>query len=333
MAGDSKGAVFVAFAGNGSLTILKFIAFLLSGSGAMLSEAIHSFADTLNQLLLYIGIRRSNRPADRRFHYGYGSERYLFSLFSAIGIFVLGCGVTVYHGISSLLRPHELSLDIWTFVILGISLVVEAYVLWKAVLAVRAQKGNTPFWSFVRNSSDPTIVAIIFEDAVACLGVLVASLGIALSAWTENPMWDSISSILIGLMLGAVAVFLGLRIRELLLGPAIPGQLEADVIALLRSQETVTEVHHVKTRVVAAGRFRLTAEVDYDGRVLARRHIDWLKEQLARDGVDPIEITEEYGERVVDEVAREVDRLESLIEEHFPQLQWLDLESHLPRSN
>ena len=328
MAGESKSAVFIAFAGNGGLTILKFVAFLLSGSGAMLSEAIHSFADTLNQLLLYIGIRRSSRPADRRFHYGYGSERYLFSLFSAIGIFILGCGVTVYHGISSMLDPHELKLDVWTFVILGISFVVEAFVLYKALAAIRAEQGDKPFWHFVRESSDPTIVAIIFEDAVACLGVIVASIGIALSAWTGSPIWDSLSSILIGLMLGAVALVLGLRIRELLLGPAIPGKLEADVIALLREQETVTEVHHVKTRVVAAGRFRLVAEVDYDGRVLARRHIDWLQKQLEREGADAIALTEEYGERVVDEVAREVDRLESLIEERFPQLHWLDLESH-----
>ena len=110
MAASSRGAVVAALVGNGFLTLIKFGAFALSGSGAMLSEAIHSFADTGNQGLLFLGIRRSQRGPDAMFHYGYGVERFLFCMLSAIGIFVLGCGVTVYHGISSLFHPPELHL-------------------------------------------------------------------------------------------------------------------------------------------------------------------------------------------------------------------------------
>jgi len=111
MAGQGVSVVLFAVLGNGTLTVIKFVAFLISGSGAMFSEAVHSAADTGNQMLLFLGARRSERPADQMFHYGYGSERFLFSLLAALGIFVLGCGVTVYHGIEGLVHPRSLELD------------------------------------------------------------------------------------------------------------------------------------------------------------------------------------------------------------------------------
>lgn len=318
----------MACAGNGALTILKFGAYLLSGSGAMLSEAIHSAADTMNQLLLYVGIKRSEKPANPRFPYGYGVERYFFALLSAIGIFFLGCGVTVYHGVEGLLHPRTVEPDVWTYAVLAVSLLVEGYVFWAAWKTVVERKGDEPFWRFVRTSSDPTLLAVLFEDLVACLGVLVAAAGIAISAWTGNSIFDALSSIVIGLMLGVVAIALGYRNRELLLGPAMAGERQAEIVAFLEAQETVTSVQRVKTRLVSAGRFRLVAEVDYDGHVLARRELDWFRSELAKDGADPVKIAEHYGERIVDSLAREIDRIESALTERFPDLQWTDLESH-----
>lgn len=321
-------AVLFACVGNGALTILKAVAFAFSGSGAMLSEAIHSAADTMNQVLLWIGVRRSKRPASARYPYGYGVERYFFALLSAIGIFFLGCGVTLYHGIESVLHPRDIRPDFWTFVVLAISFVVEGFVLWAAWRSVQQRKGDEPFWRFVRNSSDPTLLAVLFEDFVACLGVLVAALGIALSVWTGNSIWDACSSISIGLMLGLVAIALGYRNRELLLGPAMPLDRQDEIVAFLLSQESITSVERVKTRLVSAGRFRLVAEVDYDGRVLARRELDWFRGELAREGADVVEVAERYGERMLDELAREIDRLEAALKERFPDLAWMDLESH-----
>ncbi|MAE76263.1 MAG: cobalt transporter [Planctomycetes bacterium] len=327
MANEGKGAVVLAVIGNGFLTVVKFLAFLLSGSGAMLSEAIHSFADTSNQLLLWIGIQRSERPATPNFPYGYGVERYLFALLSAIGIFVLGCGVTVYHGISNLLHPPQLHLSGWTFGVLALSFVIEGLVLLKALQSVNASRGKQPFWRFVRSSTDPTVLAVLFEDLVACLGVLVASLGLGLAAMTGDPMWDGLSSVVIGLMLGAVAVWLGLRNRELILGPAMPAELQQEVLDFLLAEESVKTVHELKTRVVAAGRFRLVAEIEYDSAVLAKQQLPWLRERLDAGG-DPVTVAESFGAHCLDELAREVDRIEEALVARFPRLGWLDLESH-----
>lgn len=330
MAASNRNAVVAALIGNSFLTALKFAAFLVSGSGAMLSEAIHSLADSGNQGLLYLGIRRSQRPADAMFRYGYGGERYLFSLLSAVGIFVLGCGVTVYHGIHTLLHPGELHLTWLTFAVLGVSFVVDGVVLATAMRAVAAERGDKGFWEHIRSTPDPTVLAVLFEDFVACVGVLVAALGILLSHWTQDPLFDSISSILIGLMLGAVAIWLGYRNRQLILGPAIPTEIERAVIEYMVAQPSVQSVKDIKSRVIAADRFKLKAEIDFDGRHLAGEHLVWARAQIsaAQTGETDVEaFVGEFGERMLDSLGREVDRIEAKIVEQFPQLRHLDLEA------
>ncbi|MCG8588830.1 MAG: cation diffusion facilitator family transporter [Proteobacteria bacterium] len=329
MAGGGKGAVFWAIVGNAFLTVVKFLAFLLSGSGALMSEAVHSFADTANQTLLYVGIRRSLRPADSTFHYGYGADRYVFALLSAMGIFVLGCGVTVYHGIHSLLHPPELSLSWITFAVLGISLVVDGVVFYKAIAEVRQNMGQQSFFRFVRESTDPTLLAVLFEDFVATLGVLIAMAGIGLAYWTGNPIYDSLSSIAIGLLLGLLAVWLGLRNRQLILGPAIPGDLHDAVLAYLNEQPSVDTVRGLRTRIVAADRFRIAAEVDYDGGHLARAHVDWVRERvtLLASDEDHADFAAEFGERLMRALGEEVDRIEAELQTRFPRIRDIDLES------
>lgn len=332
MAAGGKGAVFLALIGNTFLTLIKFGAFLLSRSPAMLSEAIHSFADTANQGLLYLGIRRSERPADERYHWGYGGERYLFALLSAVGIFVLGCGVTVYHGIHSLLHPPEVQTSWVTFAVLGVSLVVDAFVLGSAVREVNSMKGDQPFWRFVRTSSDPTLLAVLFEDFVATLGVLVALAGIGLAHLTGSPVFDALSSIIIGLMMGGIAVWLGVRNRELILGPAIPQDVEEGVVAFLLEQPSVEAVRRVRTRIVASERFAFAAEIDYDGKYLGKLQATWMAEQVR---ALPEELQAEhaealagaFGERMLDTLASEIDRIESALRERFPRLSFVDLES------
>ena len=227
MAASGRTAVYLALIGNSFLTVIKFVAFFVSGSGAMLSEAIHSLADAGNQGLLYLGIKTSERPADKMFHYGYGADRFLFALLAAVGIFVLGCGVTVYHGIMCLVHPPDLHLQWITFTVLAISFLVDGFVLMIAVRAVHASKGDQPFWKFIRSSSDPTVLAVLFEDFIACIGVIVATVGILVSYYTGSTVFDAISSIMIGLLLGVMAVWLGYRNRQLILGPAIPKEIES----------------------------------------------------------------------------------------------------------
>ena len=156
---SSVKAVLAALAANSFVTVIKFVAFALSGSGAMLSEAIHSAADTGNQLLLFIGLKRGAREPDDRFHYGYGGERFVFGMLSAAGIFFIGCGITIYHGVSSLISPHMPQLTITTFAVLGVSFVVEGSVLMFAVRSIAKQRGDIPFFRYVRTRADPATVA------------------------------------------------------------------------------------------------------------------------------------------------------------------------------
>lgn len=327
MAGQGGGAVLFALLGNGFLTIIKFVAFLMSGSGALLSEAIHSLADTANQGLLFLGIRRSERPADARYHYGYGAERFLFALLSAVGIFILGCGVTVYHGIESLLDPPHLELTWVPFAVLGISLVIESLVLMSAIREVWREKGDQTFFRFLRTSTDPTLLAVLFEDAVAVLGVIVAGAGIGLAHVTGNGQWDAVSSIVIGLLLGAVAVWLGWRNRQLILGPAIPRDTQKDIVSFIEEQPAVQHVRLVRTRIVGAKRFRIDAEIDYDGRYLGGKYAEWVTENRDRADDDPDTFAADFGEQLLDELGREVDRIEADLRERFPRLRHVALES------
>ena len=208
MAKGSKLAVGAAIAGNSVVMVGKFVAFWFTGSAAMLSEALHSVADVLNQILLMVGIVRSSAPPDRFFPFGYGAERYVWALMSAVGIFFLGCGVTIYHGINSLLHPHPLESLGWAVGALLIALVIEGYVLWVAIKAVRGQAQGKPFFRYLRQEADLSAVAVILEDTAACFGVLLALGGILLTRYTGQPYWDAVASIAIGLLLGAVAIWL-----------------------------------------------------------------------------------------------------------------------------
>lgn len=329
MASSSKGAVLGALLGNGLLTLVKFGAFVFSGSGAMFSEAIHSLADTLNQGLLLMGISRSERPADALFPYGYGADRYVYSLLSAAGIFVLGCGVTVYHGVHNLMDPPEISTSWIPLAVLALSFVVEGFVLLSATRVVWANKGEQSLFEYLRDTSDPTVAAVMLEDSVACAGVLVAVAGIGLAQLTGNPTFDAVGAIIIGLMLGAVAVWLGVRNRSLLLGPAIPPALQADVEEFLRELPEVQRIRRVRSRIVGADRFRFQADLDFDGRVLGSRLVKLVHERHGElnDPEARERFAADFGEQMLDELGREVDRIEAKLEERFPRLKYVDLEA------
>lgn len=329
MAADaSRSAVVLAVTGNAFLTILKFVTFATSGSGAMLSEALHSLADTANQALLWIGIRRSTRPATPMFHYGFGAERFLFALFSAIGIFLLGCGVTLYHGVHMITHPPELQLGWPVFAVLAASFAVDGFVLTKAVAAVHAQRGDQTFLQFVGATSDPTILAVLAEDGVACLGVVVAAVGVLLS-WATGSVWpDIVATFLIGMLMGAIAVWLGYRNRGLILGRAIPRDVQADCEAFLGAQPSVRSVQRVKTRVLGAGEFRFDAEIDWNGAWFGQRLADWLGQRAAELASEQGRhaVAREFGQRLTEAIGDETDRLEAELVRRHPELRHLDLE-------
>lgn len=327
--GDSKSAVILAVIGNSILTVLKFVAFLASGSGAMFSEAIHSAADTGNQALLWIGIRRSQATADATFPYGLGAERFFFALISAIGIFVLGCGFTLYHGVHMLMDKHVPEPGWIDFTVLAISFVIDFLILYKAIKIVNQKRGDQPFFAYLRSSSDPTLLAVLAEDGVACLGVLIAFVGILVSMATESYVPDAIATLMIGAMLGLIAIWIGWKNRTLLLGPGLAPEREAEVVAFLESQPTVERITVSRSRLLGADRYRLHVEVDWNGRVLGEAQTDWIESQSVslESANDRASFARAFGERMTEAVGDEVDRLEKVLKDRFPELAHLELES------
>jgi len=329
MAASSKTAVLAAVVGNTFLTVAKFGAFLVSGSGSMLSEAIHSAADAANQALLYVGLRRSLKPEDRRYPYGYGGERFLFALLSAVGIFIFGCGVTVYHGVHILLHPPELELSALAFVVLLVSLVVDGVVFYLAAKAVWAQKGEQTLRQYMRSATDPSAIAVLLEDAVACIGVLIALACIGLAHLTGDPLWDAIGSILIGLLMGAIAVWLGVKNRELLLGRAAAPELVEAAVEYLRSQPSVLKVAQVRSRVVSADHVKLQVDLDFNGAWFGREMDGWVRARLPqpddREAAD--QFAADFGREILDRVGAEVDRIETELAQKFPRLRYIELEA------
>ncbi|MBZ0137706.1 MAG: cation diffusion facilitator family transporter [Planctomycetes bacterium] len=328
MAGDgsSKGAVLAALMANTGLTVLKFAAFAVTGSGTMFSEAMHTLADTANQGLLFIGIKRSERKPDALFTYGYGGERFLYALLSAVGIFVLGCGVTVYHGVSSLLHPHPVQIKWWLFLILGISFVVNGYVLLMAIKAINQQRGEQSFMEFLKTTNDPTIAAVLLEDGIACGGVMIAVVCIALSALLKSPVPDSVGSIIIGGLLGVVAIWLGYQNRSLILGRAVRQEVQDLVVGYLKQQPSIDRVRGIQSRIIGADTYKIKAEIDWNGRWFGELQVEWLEDNKGKLGADVKDFAGEFGERITEAVALEIDRIEVALREQVPELKFIDLE-------
>ncbi|MEK9154440.1 MAG: cation diffusion facilitator family transporter, partial [Patescibacteria group bacterium] len=221
--------VALALLGNSVVAIAKFGAAFMSGSSVMFSEAIHSVADTMNQALLLVGLRRSLKKADDSFEYGYGNERFFWALISACGIFFVGAGVTAYKGITTLLEPHEIGFSSIIFAVLLFAFVVELYTF---LVAASALNKSFPDAGFVERLSlaDPMTLAVYLEDAVAVLGVGVAAFSLLLSYYTGNIVWDALGSIFISFLLASVAIVLIMKNRSYLIGRSMPKELQDEVV-------------------------------------------------------------------------------------------------------
>ena len=326
----SRKAVVTAIVGNSLVMLAKFVAFFFTASTAMLSEAIHTAADLLNQILLLVGIVRSGKTADTEFAYGYAAERYVWALISAVGIFFLGCGVTIYHGVESLFSDHhELKEAGWAIGVLIFSFLLEAYVLWVAVKAAMQQAEGKPFFQFMRTEADPATVAVVLEDSAACLGVLIALAAIILYQVTGHAYWDAVGSISIGVLLGAIAIWLIYRNTQLLVGVSIPPKIRQQVEKIINDNPAVEEIVDMKTRVLDTETYRIKADIRFDGEALSEK----LKNQVdaAYDKVKTREefhaFAKEYADDVVELLADEIDAIEKKIQQEIPKARHMDLEA------
>jgi zinc transporter 9 len=334
MAGGSKAAVYAAIGGNTLVTIAKVAGFMLTGSGAMFSEAVHSAADVANQAFLALGLARATKEADEDHPFGYGREAFVWSLISAVGLFFVGCGVTVMHGIHALTddHPHELGGTEIAIGILIFSLVIEGWCWWVAVRALRAEasKQGVGFWENLRTTDDPFAVAVFLEDSAAVAGVLMAMTSLALVHYTHDPIWDAIGTLLIGGLLGLVAVFLIYKNRALLIGKAMRPSDRALVERVFAEDPAIESVAIQRAAVTGASSYRISAEIDFDGHYLAEQ---WLKTQdlgsVSETLSDPEAVAPflgDFAEHIVDHLGDEIDRIEAKLRVALPGAENIALE-------
>lgn len=234
-------AVIAALFGNLGVSISKFVAWLMTGSSAMLAETLHSLADTGNQVFLLLGLKLGRKPPDEKHPFGYGRERYFWAFIVALSMFSIGGLFSVVEGIRKINHPHPITNPLASYIALGIAFVLEAYVLRVAYIEFKHwRKLNPgPFWHSLRTAKSPTILVVLFEDSAALLGILVAAIGISLTLLTDNSVWDGIASLVIGLILFGAAAFIGWRTRGLLIGEAAT---EADRKRIREAVDSVPEV-------------------------------------------------------------------------------------------
>jgi len=263
MSHGSTKAVLTALAGNSLVTVAKFFGFFVSGSSALLAEAVHSLADTANQALLYLGLRRSMRVADKEHHFGYGQERYFWNLVSAVTIFFLGCAYTIMHAVHQLQEDHQPELSWVPFLIIGLAFIAEGYSLFVAhtEFSRQAAEAGKSLRVYFVETRDPTTLAVLIEDAVAVLGLVVALIGMGLAAWTGSAIFDGIAAICIGLLMGVLAVFLASTNRKYLLNRS-DDEVNKIATRAWQADEKVQHVQRVNSIVLSPDDTLLMAEVE-----------------------------------------------------------------------
>ena len=328
----STRAVAVALFVDFVIAAAKTVAFLLTGSTAIMAEVLHSAADLTNQILLVVGIARSRRQPTSDHPYGFGRSRYIWALLSAAGVLFVGCGVSVVRGAQQVWAPEPLEHLGLGFVILLLSLVAESISLAVGLSAVRgsARQAGQSVRQYLARGPDPMGVAVVLEDGSAVLGILLAVTGLGLAELTGNPAWDGGASVAIGLLLGASAMFLINRNRRHLLGAAPPSESVARMMTVLEASPLVARIQDVKVSQLGADSVRFKAEVTFDGRELARRLLagrDLDATWATLSGPQALErLLVEFGGEVTDAIGDEIDRLEEDLTEAAPEARHVDLE-------
>jgi cation diffusion facilitator family transporter len=283
MAGGSTRTILVALGANVGIAVAKFAAAAITGSSAMLTEGVHSLVDSANQLLLLYGRRRARRPADAAHPFGYGRELYFWSFVVAILVFALGAGVSVYEGILHILDPEPATDPVIAFSVLAIAALLEG---WSTLAAKRdfdATLVGRSWLEAIHVSKDAPTIIVLLENAGALVGLGVAALGLALSLWTGNPMWDGLASVAIGLVLGVLAMLLLYEAKGLLIGESADPAMVAAIRASAQAHAGIVAVHEVLTLHSAPTMVTVIISADFVD-TLAARDVERIVKEI-EDGV------------------------------------------------
>lgn len=253
-------AIIAALLANAGIAVAKFVGFLITGSSSMLAESVHSLADTANQGLLLLGGRRAQRAATPEHPFGYGRDRYFYAFVVALLLFTLGSVFAVYEGVHKLSAPEPLESPLVAVVILVIAVGLEGYSFRTAIGESRPLKGDATWWQFIRQAKVPELPVVLLEDFGALVGLVLALLGVGLSVLTDDPVFDALGTIAIGLLLGVIAVILIVEMKSLLVGEGATGPVLSSIVAELEGG-AVTRVLHIRTQYIGPEELLVAAKI------------------------------------------------------------------------
>ena len=353
MAHGSTKAVLTAITANGIVTVIKFLASFLGGSASMMNEAVHSLMDTLNQGFLFLGLREADKPADQQYAFGHGQKKYLWNLWSAIGLFSIGAGLGLAHAWHSwhqlghketveqvLLLGHEVSVLGLNLSVLAIGLVLEGYsflvALKEYLHRMRGDEHKNPF-TYLTKADDPTLVAVVLEDSAAMLGLTLAALGIILTALTGHGEYDIIFSALIAIMLGSIAFYLGLTNMRFL-ADIRDSEAEQVFMEVVAAHPEIESFHDLRSIIIDESRTVLVAEIELREEAIIRGLCGQISQR--RDEILDIvpakrrqqESTKNYAtarssiETVLIRTEQIIDELEAEIKQRLARVEHITLE-------
>lgn len=293
----SKSVIYAALAGNFAIAITKFTASFFTGSAAMMSEGVHSLVDTGNQILLLYGIKQSGKAPTVQHPFGYGLRLYFWAFVVAILIFGLGAGVSIIEGINKITHPHEIEKAWINYIVLIFGIIFEGSVWLVAFKEFSKSKGKETWIKAIRDSKDPAVFTVLFEDTAALLGLVVALLGIFLSQLFNMPILDGVASVIIGIILAITASFLAFECQSLLTGEGISLRKRQIITDLALNSDGVNGVNEVLSMYFGPDNVLIALSLDFDDNITAAQ------------------------------VEKTVSYIEKLIKEHFPEVNKVFIEA------
>ena len=296
MTEGSRKAILAAFAANLGIAILKFVAFVITGSAGLLAEAVHSLADTGNQSLLFLGGRRARQEATKEHPFGYGRERYFWAFVVAVVLFTLGGAFAIYEGVERLRHPHSPESLGWAVGVLVAAIVLETLSFRTAITEANHTRGGQPWSRFIRRSKAPELPVVLLEDFGALVGLTFALAGVVLATVTDNARFDAVGSLAIGILLCAIAIVLAIEMKSLLIGESAGPQMEAAIAEAIESHPLVHKLIHMRTEHFGPDELLVGAKLEFDSTLS------------------------------FEEVTRAIDDVERLVRERVPQAEFIYIE-------
>ena len=278
---QSSKTVFLALSVNFFIAIVKTIISVITSSSAMFSEAIHSYVDSANQFILWFGMKQSKKANKKIYPLGRGKEEYYWTLVVAVLIFTIGGLVSLEHGIEALSHPHELKNLYISIIVLTVSIILESYVLYKAVKQLQQTSSEKKsIMKLLKESTDGPLIAIVVEDFAATMGLFIALVGTLLSNFTGNPIYDAVSSILIGALLMGSGIFLGYEMKHLITGESISQKSKEKIRKILTNNQKVLDVSSLKIVSIGTNSYLALISIDYLDKLTDKETVNLNKELI-----------------------------------------------------